>query len=227
MTSRDILTASLVTVTAAISASLAVYWFGLHPDDDQADDTGMPVGTVPGPRVGSPIPPFARMDDASRPPNSDGASSRSIDEDVRELQEAVTALTRAVAALERDRREYADEDQDSFDEQVDSIPGAGQSTGYLAQKFEAELPDSAWAARMEPLISNIFGAGDFPDSQLIYYSCKSTTCRLEVDHGDTVAAENFMFQLLPRISDEFPAVATQLVDDAYGLRSVVMLGNVD
>jgi hypothetical protein len=218
-------TAGLVVLTAVISAGFAGYRSGSNPGTGQPEEADLPIVTLPGMQEESSGRVFARPDDLSKVPISEGNSNRSLEDDIRELRDTVTALSRAVAALERDRREYAAEDRGSVDEQVDAAPGAEQPSDFLAQQFEAELTDAGWAARTEPLISDVFRAGDFPSSQLIYHSCKATVCRIEIDHDDAVAAENFMFQLLPQVSDEFTTVATQLFDDAYGLRSVVLLGN--
>ena len=101
------------------------------------------------------------------------------------------------------------------------------SADPLAQRFEMESADPAWASRTEPAISNLFDIGDFAGTRLVYHSCKSTVCRVEVDHDSSTAAQGLLLQLLTQAGDDFPSVSTQLIDDAYGLRSVVMLGGAD
>lgn len=228
MKGRVIPTAALVVLTAVISAGFASYRSGSNPGNSQTEEADLPIVTLPGLQEESSSRVFARTGDLSRVPNSEVNSNRSLEDDIRELRDTVTALSSAIAALERDRREYAAENRGSVDEQVDAAPGAEQpSDEFLTQQFEVELPDPGWAARTEPLISNVFSAGDFSSSQLIYSSCKATICRIEVDHDDTVAAENFMFQLLPQVSDDFTTIETRIIDDVYGLRSVVLLGNAN
>jgi len=227
MKGRFIPTAGLVVLTAVISAGFTSYRSGSNPGTGQLEEADLPIETLAGLQEGSSGRVFARTDDLSRVPISESDSNRSLKDDIRELQNTVTALTRAVAALERDRREYVAEDQGSVDEQFDVTPGAEQSSDFLTQQFEAELTNPGWATRTEPLISNVFTAGDFSGSHLVYHSCKTTVCRIEVDHDDAMVAENFMFQLLPQVSDEFATVSTQLIDDVYGLRSVVILGNAN
>jgi len=219
-------TAVLVVISALISAGLASYRSGAIPDTGHTEAFVLPAGIpadsqrdLPGT---SPSP--ARSMPAM--PSSERDSIRLLEAQVQELQEAVTALTRAVAALDRDGRDFA-EDPVPFDGVIDPAPGGEHSTDVLARQFETEQADPDWAARTEPLISNIFSGEDFKSSQLIYHSCKSSVCRIEVDHSDASVAENFMFQLLPVVSDEFSNVSTRIIDDAYGLRSVVMLGNAD
>jgi len=227
MKGRVIPTAGLVVLTAVISAGFTSYRSGSNPGNGQTKEADLPIVTLPGQKEGSSSRVFARTDDLSRVPNSEGNTNRALEDDIHDLQNAVTALTRAVAAIERDRREYAADDRGPVDEQVQVAPGTEPPAGVLTQQFESEMADPGWAARTEPIISNVFTAGDFSGTQLIYHSCKATVCRVEVDHDDAMVAENFMLQLLPQVSDEFTTVSTQLIDDAYGLRSVVLLGNAN
>jgi len=229
MKGRVIPTVSLMILTAAVSAGVASYRSGSNSGDGQTEQSDWPTPPSPGAQEKSSRSVPTRADDLSNAPTSVRGPNRSLEDEIGELQDAVTALSRAVAALERDRMDHVGENRDAVDATFDAAPGSSleQPTDFLTQRYEIESRDARWAARAEPVISNAFRAGDLASSQLIYNSCRATVCRIEVSHDDAAAAESFLFQLLPQVSDEFPAVETRLIDDAYGLRSVVLLGNAD
>lgn len=217
MTGRVIPTAVLVVMTAGILADIGIRQSGSTTDPNTTADAD------PAPVL---LPELAEQSPRT-PPMAEHTRHRSLEEDIRQLQEAVTALSRAVAALERDRIVQPAVNGDTIDAPFDAAPDAEPLPDFLTRQFESEPTDAAWAARNEPLISHAFTTGEISNSQLVYSSCKATVCRIEVSHDDAAAADNFMFQLLPLVSDDFATVTTRLIDDVYGLRSVVLLGNVD
>lgn len=229
MNGRVIPTASLVVLTAAISAGITNYRSGSHEGEGGTQKADWPTMTLPGTQERSTNRAFARADYLSSVPTPAGGPNRSLEDEIRELQDAVTALGRAVAALERERFDYARDDRYADDAPVDSAPGTGaeQPADFLSQRYDAESRDAVWAARAEPVIGDVFRHPELASSRLIYNSCKTTVCRIEVNHDDDSAADNFLFRLLPLVSDQFAAVETRLVDDAYGLRTVVLLGNAN
>jgi hypothetical protein len=61
----------------------------------------------------------------------------------------------------------------------------------IDRAFRDEPRDPAWAAQMEPLLQEALATGEFPGTRAIELGCKSTFCRLEVEHDNAVGADEF------------------------------------
>ena len=113
------------------------------------------------------------------------------------------------------RENYGEEDP--LNEDADSaLPVPEQDFFRVEDQFDGEFSQSIWGSKLEQKIDSVFFNMQLNGSQLIEANCRSTLCRLEINHEDTQEESDFLQEVAAFLQNSIQYKAFQRLENPDG-----------
>lgn len=122
-------------------------------------------------------------------------------------------------STERETAAIAEEEAEIIREQVERRISGIEDLDAI---FSSETTDSSWSTRMSNLIDNALYEKELADISVLGVQCKSTLCRVEVEHDSLEKADEFALWFDHYVSDPLHHVATDHIDGEDGYRVTIV-----
>jgi hypothetical protein len=149
-----------------------------------------------------------RDDNASARQQALMAELHGLHEAVAELREHVRQTASSLEAASVSREETGATVPPPADDTAgppqEQDPRALEQVARLETGFEEEPVDTSWAATTSELLTQVLDREDFAYTSVFDMECRSTICRLDVQHADAEAAHQFELMFPMEVSEVFP-----------------------
>jgi hypothetical protein len=167
---------------------------------------------------------------------SDDAGLLALRREITRLKAEVDTLRRDVETLaERETLAitegdfYADEDKPLAIVEAEELAAREESEWQLRQHiasiedyFQSEIDYTGWSVQAIELIERALQSEMFSKTSLISLECRSSLCRLEVQHDNPQASRVFSNNFLAKVADMFSKFTIDHVDEGDSYSSMVI-----
>ncbi|HRD65043.1 MAG TPA: hypothetical protein PKY50_02725 [Candidatus Competibacter sp.] len=138
-------------------------------------------------------------------------------------------LTRLTRALEQARKNVTDVVEDESQQAEPLSPEAGRMAeaaqiALLDRQVSAERADPRWSERAANQIRATIMDGGFTGLALESVTCQATLCRLEVEHRNSMALDQFIGEFFARLSWDTNSYSQTTVHDDGRATLVLYIG---